>query len=64
MLFKETVTFVTTIATEVARTTDISNKQGIFQNCAPLTDFIAEINNTKVDNEKDLDLVMRMYNFI
>ena len=28
--------------------------------CAPFTDCITEINNTQVDNTKDLDIVMAM----
>ena len=34
----------------------------IFKNCAPFTDCISEINNTKIDNAKDIDVVMAMYN--
>ena len=36
----------------------------IFKNSAPFTDCITEINNTQVDNAKNLDLVMPMYNVI
>ena len=35
-----------------------------FENCAPLTDCISEINNTQIDNVKDLDNVMQIYNSI
>ena len=31
---------------------------------APFTDRICEINNTQVDNSKDFDIVMLMYNLI
>ena len=27
-------------------------------NCAPFTEFISEINNTQIDNAKNLDVVM------
>ena len=40
------------------------NKNVIFKNCAPFTNCISEINNTQVDNAKDLDIVMNMYNLI
>ena len=40
------------------------NKEVIFKNCEPFTDCIREINNTQVDNAKDCDLVMPMYNLI
>ena len=33
-----------------------------FKNCAPFTNCISEINNTQVDNAKDIDIVMPMYN--
>ena len=41
-----------------------TNKKVIFKNCAPFTNCISEINNTQVDNAKDTDLVMPMYNSI
>ena len=30
----------------------------LFKNCAPFTDFISEINNTQIDNAKDIDVEM------
>ena len=41
-----------------------NNKKVIFKNCAPFTNCISEINNTQVDNAKDLDIVLPMYNLI
>ena len=41
-----------------------SNKKVIFKNCAPFTNCISEINNTQIDNAKDIDTVMPMYNLI
>ena len=38
-----------------------TNKKVIFKNCAPFTNCISQINNTQVDNAKDLDIVMSMY---
>ena len=32
------------------------------KNCAPFTDCIGEINNTQIDNSKDIDVVIPMYN--
>ena len=32
-----------------------------FKNCAPFINCIGEINNTQVDNAKDIDIVMSMY---
>ena len=41
-----------------------TNKKVIFKNCASFTDCISKINNTQVDNAKDIDIVMPMYNLI
>ena len=41
-----------------------TNKKVIFKNCAPFTNYISETNNTQVDNAKDIDIVMPMYNLI
>ena len=38
------------------------NKEVVFKNCAPFADRISEINNTQIDNAKDIDVVMNMYN--
>ena len=35
-----------------------NDKKGIFKNCAPFTNFISEINNTQIDNAKDIDIVV------
>ena len=40
------------------------NEIAIFKNYAPFINCINEINNTKVDNAKDTDIVMSMYNLI
>ena len=40
-----------------------SNKGVIFKDCAPYTDCISEI-NTQIDDVKDIDIVMPMYNLI
>ena len=40
------------------------NRKVIFKNCAPFTNCISEINNTQIDNAKDIDIVMPMYNLI
>ena len=41
-----------------------TNKKVIFKKCALFTDCISKINNTQVDNAKDIDIVMAMYNLI
>ena len=41
-----------------------NSKKVIFKNCAPFTNCKSEINNTDLDNAKDLDIVIPMYNLI
>ena len=36
----------------------------VFKNCTPFTDWISEINNTQLDDAKDIDVVMPMCNLI
>ena len=36
----------------------------MFKNCVPFTKFISKINNTEIDNARDIDIVMSMYNLI
>ena len=43
---------------------DERNKGVTFINCAPFINCISEINNIQVDNAKDIDIVMPMYNLI
>ena len=41
-----------------------TGKRVIFKNCALFTDCIRKINNIQVDNAKDIDIVMPMYDLI
>ena len=43
---------------------DERNKGVAFKNCAPFINCISEINNTQVDNAKDIDIIMSMYSLI
>ena len=47
-----------------ARQADKRNKEVVFKNYAPFSDCISEINNTQVDNAKDLNVVMLLYNLL
>ena len=47
-----------------ARKADERDKGVIFKNCAPFINCIREINNPQIDNAKDIDIVMPMYNLI
>ena len=48
----------------VARQADERDKDGTFKNCALFIHRITEINMINVDNVKDIDIVMPMYNLI
>ena len=61
ILVSGTITVVRAGADDAVRAAD-RNKQAIFNHCAPFADCITEIDNTQVDNVKDLDVVMSMYN--
>ena len=61
ILVKETISVNNTAAQGAANNT---NKKVTFKNCAPFTNCISEINNTQIDNAKDIDIVMPMYNLI
>ena len=62
ILVKGTISINNTAAQGAAANN--SNKKVIFKNCAPFTNCISEINNTQIDNAKDIDIVMPMYNVI
>ena len=61
---KGTITIAGEGADAAARHADERNKGVSFKNCAPFTNCISEINNTQVDNVKDIDIVMPMYDLI
>ena len=62
ILVKGTISVNNTAAAGAA--VNNNNKKVIFKNCAPFTNCISEINNTKIGNAKDIDIVMPMYNLI
>ena len=62
ILVKGTITVNNTAAQGAAANN--TNKKVIFKNCAPFTNCISENNNTQIDNAKDIDIVMSMYNLI
>ena len=41
-----------------------TEKKVILKNCAPFADYISKINNTKIGNAKDIDVVMPMNNLV
>ena len=51
-------------ADAAARQGDQRNKGVIFKNCTTFINCKREINNTEIDNNNDIDIVMPMYNLI
>ena len=58
-LVKETISIERVLA---AAEPENVGKKVVFKNCAPVTDCISEINNTQIDNAKNIDLLMPVYN--
>ena len=52
------------IAAQVWDNPNNVDKEVVFKNCTPFTDCISEINNTQIENAKNNDVVMPMYNLI
>ena len=64
ILVKGTITITGAGDDAAARQADERDKGVVFKNCAPFTSRISGINNTQVDNAKDFNIVMTMYNLI
>ena len=64
ILVKGTIIITGARNNAVARQADERDKGVTFKNCAPFTKCISRINNTEIDNGKDIDIVMPMYNLI
>ena len=62
ILVKGTISVTNTAA--AGANVNNTNKKVIFKNCAPFTNCISAINNTQIDNAKDIDIVMPMYTLI
>ena len=63
-LSKEKISITRAGAGVAARQADGRDKGVAFKNCTPFTHSISEINNTQINNAKDTDIVMPMYNLI
>ena len=64
ILLNGTITITDDGGDEAAKRADGRDKGVIFKNCAPFTKCISRTNNTEIDNVKDIDIVMPMYNLI
>ena len=61
---KGTITITGDGNDDAAKGLDEINKGVTFKKCAPFTKCINRINNTEIDNAKDIDIVMPMYNLV
>ena len=64
ILVSGTITITRAGTDDAAKRADEKNKGVIFKNYAPFTDCIRQINNTQIDNAKDIGVLMPMYNLI
>ena len=64
ILFKGTITITGAEDNLAARQADQRNKGVIFKNSVPFTKSISKVNDTEIDNARDIDIVMEMYNLI
>ena len=64
ILLSGTITITGKGVNDYAKETDNRNKRVIFKNCELFLKCAIEINNAKIDHEKDLVLLMAMYNLI
>ena len=63
ILLGGTISVIRARADDAPKRADERNKGVRFKNCAPFTDCISEINNTQINDAKDID-VMPIYNSI
>ena len=64
ILVKGRITIIGAGVDAAAIQTNERDKRVIFKNCAPFVNCKTEINNTEIDNTKDIDRVIALYNSI
>ena len=62
ILVKGTITTTRAGDDDAAKQLDERNKGVMFKNCVPFTKCISRINNTDIDTDQDIDIVMPIYN--
>ena len=58
-MLREKITIARAGDDAAARQADERDKGVAFKNCAPLTICISEINNSQIDNCKDIDFIIQ-----
>ena len=61
ILVKGTITFLNT---GTAAAPDNRNKKLIFKNSSAFTNYLSEINNKEIDQVKDIEVKISMYNIV
>ena len=64
ILVIRTITITRAGADDAAKRADEGNKAVIFKNCVPFTECISNVNNSQIENAKDIDVVMVMNDLI
>ena len=64
ILVSETITITGAKVNDATKQRDERKKGVIFKKWARFTECISEISNTQIDNAKNIDVVMSMYNLI
>ena len=64
ILVSRTITITGEGDDDAVKQLDEINKGVMFKNCTPFTQFISNINNAQIDNGRDIDVMMPMYNLI
>ena len=64
LLVSESITIDWAGADDDAKREDKRNKGVIFKNCAPFTEFMSIMNNTQINNGKDIDVMKTIYDSI
>ena len=62
ILVKGTITTTRAGDDDAEKQLDERNKGVMFKNCVPFTKCISRINNTDIDTDQDIDIVMPIYN--
>ena len=63
-LVNGTITITEAGNDDAVKRVDERNKGATFKTCAPFIKCISKINKTEIDNAKDIDIAMPMYNLI
>ena len=64
IVVRGTITITGAGADDAIKQLDERDKGVTYKSCTPYTDCISKINNTQIDNAKDVDVVRLTYNLV